>query len=77
MAVSVTVFDLCFHGDRRFVSWSFAIVITKSGHFALLILLFFTFCSEGMVSLKTFFFVEQQSCFLNLTHWLVGQSYTF
>lgn len=32
---------LGFHGDRRFVSWSFAIIIAKSGRFELPIFIFF------------------------------------
>lgn len=76
---------LGFHGDRRFVSWSFAIVIAKSGRFELLIFCIFFIVKEdeyvirkglGWVSVvKAYFFlVEQQSCLLNLTQWLVGQS---
>lgn len=47
-----------FHGDRRFVSWSFAIVIAKSGRFELLIFCLFLCCKRWLVDRREVSFIK-------------------
>lgn len=56
--VFVCSLNCFFHGDRRFVSWSFAIVIAKSGRFELLIFCLFLCCKRWLVDRREVSFIK-------------------